>query len=226
MLPAYFRFSVLLLFCLSVQSFGADLRLADREEKLEAGQAFFIEVPLDSESIIAGGYAIDSAGFADLPIVGRVYVHGLKQVEVENYLARRLVDYLKDTHIKVTPAYRLAMLGHWTLPGMYYVDRKATVWEALKISGGPAGEKNLEKLHVMRDGERLEIDVLGPFAQGKSLASAGIQSGDIFIIPIPDDRGFWYWFRETLGITGDVIGIAGSIITIYLTTEFILERNL
>jgi hypothetical protein len=125
-----------------------------------------------------------------------------------------------------TPVVRLTMLGHWQRPGMHYVDPELSVWDACRVVGGPAGETSIDKWHVMRGSQLLGIHLLDEFSRGTSVRNAGIRSGDLFIIPVPNPQsGFWYWFRESLTVTAQIAGIAGTVLTAYVTYLVLEERS-
>lgn len=203
---------------LAAPALPIDLATEPRSERFEAGAALTMEVPLDTSGIFRGGFPIDSAGYADLPVVGRVAVGGRTQAEVETFLAERLANYLKDTHIRVSPAWRITLLGHFTRQGQYYVPPNTTVWETARLAGGIAGERTLEKITVWRGGHEVDIPFLDLYSQGRSLANGGFKSGDIVVVPVPrDNAGAWYWFKETIGVTAQLAGIVSSVITLYIT---------
>jgi protein involved in polysaccharide export with SLBB domain len=203
---------------LAAPSFPADLATAPRSERFEAGAALTMDVPLDTAGIFRGGFPIDSAGYADLPVVGRIQVADRTQAEVEAFLSERLANYLKDTHMKVAPAWRITLLGHFTRQGQYYVPPNTTVWEAARMAGGIAGERTLDEITVWRGGHQVDIPFLDMYSQGRSLANAGFKSGDIIVVPVPrDNTGAWYWFKETIGVTAQLAGIVSSVITLYIT---------
>lgn len=194
-------------------------------EVFRANEGLILRIPLDTGSVLNGSYPIDSAGYVRLPILGRMFIHGKTEAEVQTYLGQKLSSYLKDINIIAAPAIRIALLGHWQKPGMLYVDAGASVWETCLLVGGPAGEQNLGKWKVMRGSEQVSISLLDEFARGSSLRKAGIRSGDIFVIPSPNPQsGFWYWFRESLTVTAQIAGIVGTTLTVYIT-YLILERD-
>jgi protein involved in polysaccharide export with SLBB domain len=191
-----------------------------------ANEGIVIQVPLDTASILNGSYPIDSAGYVKLPVLGRLFIHGKTVGEVESYLGKRMSSYLKDINITTTPAIRLTLIGYWQKPGMLYADPETSVWEACRLVGGPAGERNLDQWTVRRGSSILGISLLDEFSKGSSLRAAGIKSGDIFVIPVPNPQsGFWYWFRESLTVTAEIAGIAGTVLTAYIT-YLILDRGL
>jgi protein involved in polysaccharide export with SLBB domain len=205
---------------------AASLVTAPRNERFTAGQALTVEIPLDTAGLIRGGYPIDSAGFVDFPILGRVLVHDRSQEEVETYLGEKMANYLKDTHIKVSPAYRLTMLGYWAKQGQYYVPPNTTVWEAARMAGGIGGERTLYDIKVLRGSKETDIPFLDEYSRGRTLLAAGFQSGDIIMVPVPrDNTGAWYWFRESLSITAQIAGIASTLITLYITYELLKDQK-
>jgi protein involved in polysaccharide export with SLBB domain len=218
---------LLLIVGLSAGGAGAQgtIATAPSDERFVPGEALHLDVSLDSAAFLNGGYAIDSAGYASVPVLGRIQVGGKSQGEVEEFLGQKLSNYLRDTHIRATPAIRLTLLGHFVRQGQYYVSPKATLWEAVRAAGGIAGERNLDKITVQRGEETIAISFLNEYSAGKTLLAAGIRSGDIFVIPVPrDNTGAWYWFRESLGATAQIATIASTLLTAYIT-YLLLEDN-
>jgi protein involved in polysaccharide export with SLBB domain len=197
-----------------------------RARTFDAVDALLISLPLDTASFLNGGYPVDPQGYADFPVLGRFYVRGMEFSRIEDTLSKGLAPYLRDTYVRVRPAIRLTLLGHWQRPGMHYVDAEATVWEACKVVGGPGGEVNLREWVVMRGSQDLGHPILDAFSRGESLREAGVQSGDIFVIPTPNPQeGFWYWFRESLTVTSQIAAITATVLTTYITYTIIEERQ-
>ena len=189
-----------------------------RDNTFRAGDGIIVSVPMDTEAVINGSFPIDSSGYADIPVVGRIFVHNKTSKQVEDYISKEMAQYLRDTHVRAKPAIRLLLVGNWQHPGMHYVEANASVWEAAKLAGGPAGEVNVKKWIVMRGSEDLTLPVLDEFSRGTSLRNSGVQSGDIFVIPVPNEHaGFWYWFTQSLSATSQVTSILAAVATVYIT---------
>lgn len=216
--------TALLAGALSVAAQG--LPTAPSDERFVAGEALDVRVPLDSAAFLNGGYAIDSAGFAELPVVGRIEVAGRTRASVEEFLGQKFSNYLKDTHIQVVPAIRLTLLGFWTRQGQYYVSPKATVWDAVYKAGGMAGEVTLDQIVVRRGESEIEVSFLDEYSRGRTLAAAGVRSGDIFVMPVPrENAGAWYWLREGLAATATVATIITSFLTVYITYTLLDDQS-
>ncbi len=202
------------------------LPTALHDEQFFKGEALLLHATMDTGSIFNGGYPIDSSGYADLPIIGRVEVAGHGRDEVEAFISAKLANYLRDTHIKVTPAIRLTLLGHWMRPGQYYVSPHATLFEAVLPAGGIAGERTLDEILVQRGEINTGIRFLTLYSNLTTIAQSGIRSGDIVIVPVPrDNTGFWYWMNQSISLTAQIATIAGAVLTAYVTYMLIQERN-
>jgi protein involved in polysaccharide export with SLBB domain len=187
------------------------------DEVFVAGEALTIEVALDTAAFLGGGYPIDSAGFVELPILGKYLVAGRSRDELEAFLGQKFANYLRDTHIKVMPAIRLTLLGFWIHQGMYYVNPKSTVWEAVYISGGMAGERTIDEIEVKRGTTTTRISFLDEYSRGATLQAAGFHSGDIIVVPIPrENTGFWYWFTQGITTTAQIATILTSAMSAYI----------
>lgn len=187
------------------------------DETFRAGEGLTVTAPFDTASVLNGSYPIDSLGYAEIPVVGKVAVGGRSRAEVEAQISKRLAEYLRDANVYITPTVRITFLGHWVRPGMYYVSPEASVWDIFRIAGGPAGERNLEELMVQRAHAPAAVDLLTAFAEGKSFRAAGLRSGDIVVLPVPSERDAWYWFRESLGVTAQLATVMSTLLTAYVT---------
>lgn len=199
------------------QGFAASPSQPFDEDLFRSGEALTVSIPLDTHAVFNGSYPIDSLGYAEIPVVGKILVGDRKTGDVEEFLSKKLGEYLRDPHLTVTPSVRLTFLGHWVHPGMYFVSPKSTVWDLFRGVGGPTDEANLEKIRVMRGSQIIPLDVLTAFSSGANFRTMGLRSGDIIIIPIPSDKGFWYWFRESLSVTAQFASVAATLMTAYIT---------
>ena len=83
---------------------------------------------------------IDAAGFATLPLVGKVHVGGLTVEQAESQLASRLSDFLlKPQPIISIAEYRsqpVSVVGAVNTPGVIQLQGSKTLLEVLSLAGG------------------------------------------------------------------------------------------
>ena len=95
---------------------------------------------IDVEEISNKPIWIDTDGFINLPLVGRLKVAGMTIQEAESLLNDRLRTYVKDPHVVVAvtdfrsqPVSVLGMVGN---PGVHQLQGRKTLLEILSLAGG------------------------------------------------------------------------------------------
>lgn len=189
------------------------------EDRFTAGEALIVEVPGDTSSLVNGIYTIDRYGYIDLPIMGQVQVTNRSRYYVQEVIAKNMVNYTRDINIKVTPAIRIAFIGNFKEPGLYYIHPEKAVWDAFREAKVPLLEGQLQKMYLLRGTQRLPIHPLDLFSSGKTLREAGVQSGDIFALPEPPRRDGWEYFKDIAQIGTTFITATASIITLMILIE-------
>ncbi|MCD7972528.1 MAG: polysaccharide biosynthesis/export family protein [Candidatus Azobacteroides sp.] len=112
-------------------------------------------------NISGSEYIVESDGYIEYPVVGRIRVEGLTRYEVQELIKNLIYPkYLKeDPLIKVTFInYKITILGEVRSPGSYNVDReKCSVFDALALAGDLTIAGKRENVLLMRedgDGEK------------------------------------------------------------------------
>ena len=83
-------------------------------------------------------YLVDSEGYIDYPILGRLHVMGLTTHECEDLIRQKLQPYLNEVPNVTVRAlnYTVSVLGEVNKPGTYSVsDERVTIFEALAQAG-------------------------------------------------------------------------------------------
>jgi polysaccharide biosynthesis/export protein len=85
-------------------------------------------------------FRIDSEGFVELPILGRIRAGGLTLQAFEQELSSRLAEYIRDPQVFVTLAqFRgdpVFFIGAFNAPGIYPLTGSRTLVEMLTVVGG------------------------------------------------------------------------------------------
>lgn len=153
-------------------------------EQFLAGECIRIDIPADTGAFFDTVYAIDGEGMADLPIAGRIVVAGKSRQNIEQYLAGIWTPYLKDTHVKATPAIRVSVTGSVKFPGYYYPHPDQTVYDVINMAGGVTFPYKLDEIEHRRAGDAMSNDLAENISRGQTLREAGIDSGDEIMVPI------------------------------------------
>ena len=160
-------------------------------------------------------FPIDDQGFADFPIVNKINVSKMTTEQIVAFLKDTYKSYLRSPNISVKPVVRISLLGGFTRPGLYYVDLDNSLWEVIRLSGGPILEEGLDEMKWERSGDEQKGDLTQYFETGISLRRMGFRSGDQILTPSSDESTFW----DTVDRFMQFITLATTITFTYLTYQ-------
>lgn len=107
--------------------------------ELGPNDQFLLGVP-QAQEINQRPFRIDSEGFIDLPLVGRVHAAGLTVRGLETLLTTKLADYIRQPQVTITMVqFRsepVFFLGAFRTPGIYPLQGGRTLVEMLAVVGG------------------------------------------------------------------------------------------
>jgi polysaccharide export outer membrane protein len=107
--------------------------------ELGPNDQFLIGVP-QAQEINQRPFRIDSEGFIDLPLVGRIHAAGLTVRGLETLLTTKLADYIRQPQVTITMVqFRsepVFFLGAFRTPGIYPLQGGRTLVEMLAVVGG------------------------------------------------------------------------------------------
>ena len=99
-------------------------------------------------------YTVDTDGEIDFPVLGKMYVAGMKREEIAEYIKNELIkeNLVKDPVVTVEFANLcISVLGEVNNPGRFSIDRdKLTVLDALSMAGDLTIYGNRSKVMVLR----------------------------------------------------------------------------
>lgn len=98
------------------------------------------------------GYMIENDGSITLPVVGKIEVAGLTQVEAQSRIQLKTNEFLKGALVKVKMLnFKITLLGEFKSPGVYYnYNNSLTVMEAIGMAGGLTDYAKINRLLVVR----------------------------------------------------------------------------
>ncbi len=121
------------------------------------------------------GYLINSQGYIDFPVIGKIKLAGLSRVEATDLLKEKLKDYLSNPIVNIRIInFKITVIGDVRSPGTYTIpNERITVLEAL----GLAGDLNIT-------GIRSNILVIREKDGKKTSTRLDLTSGDIVNSPV------------------------------------------
>jgi len=193
-MPKLNPFTYLVLLVLIIPSFAVDMPnpaqggQGGSKFPFKAGDALLINTFPDTSSFLNRVFPIDGSGSIELPIKGKVNVLRMSQTDLQKYIEDNFKSYLRYPNVYVKPLVRISFLGGFQRPGLYYVDYDASLWEAVRRTGGPISEEGIYDMEWDRNGKTKLDDLEGMFESGVSLKMMGFRSGDQIWTPIESRR--------------------------------------
>jgi polysaccharide biosynthesis/export protein len=107
-------------------------------------------------AIYLNSYTVNDSGFVEFPLIGKVMVDGLKIVEIQKELQKKVNEYLKNTVVIVKLAnFRVSMLGEFNHPGKYVVYQdKINIFEAIAMAGDMTDFAKRDQVMLLRESEK------------------------------------------------------------------------
>lgn len=158
------------------------------------------------EPDMSGEFTVDETGVVVFPRVGEYNVLHDTPESLNTRLQADYRTYLVNPSIEVTVLRRVRIMGAVNRPGLFPVDPTITVADALAMAGGATPLGDPDKLQIIRDGERIDVDV----SQDTRIADSPIQSGDQLWVP---ERS---WFARNTGIVAAAITGAVTLIAVLI----------
>lgn len=94
----------------------------------------------EAEDISSRSYQIDSGGFINLPLVGRIQAAGQTAPGLEAVIAKELSVYYKDPKVAVSVtevrSQPVSVIGSVATPGVHQIRGRKTLIEVLSLAGG------------------------------------------------------------------------------------------
>lgn len=178
----------------SLQQISTEEKTFQQVSVFMPNEAVSIQVIHDSTSVFNGIYKIDERGYVNIPVIGNLSISNLSISQLIDTIKIRCIDYLPFPNIRVTPLMRLSLLGGFYKPGLYWIDSRNSLWDAIHLAGGFQREDGLKLLRWERDGKIISKNLTSLFQSGASLQSIGFKSGDQLCITSRPKTSFS--FRE------------------------------
>lgn len=101
------------------------------------------------------GYLVDSEGFIEYPVLGKVKLGGLTKKEAKEKLVCELLEYLKDPTVNIRYLnYRISVIGEVNHPSTFTIpSEKISILGALGMAGDMTAYGKRESVLIIREEE-------------------------------------------------------------------------
>jgi len=150
---------------------------------------------------------VNSSGQISLPLIGTVMAGGLTVSELEKLLAEKLSEnYLQDPQVSVFvkefSSQRITMEGAVGSPGIYPLQGRTTLLQAIARAGGVADLANLQGIVIFRqvDGQKMAAVFDLQAIRGGNAEDPEVYGDDIIVIDVSGPRSALRRFLEAFSV--------------------------
>jgi protein involved in polysaccharide export with SLBB domain len=147
-----------------------------------------------------------------LPNIPPITLHGVLDSELEPYLTKELLKYVKTVTLEATPLVRLSLLG-FPNSNFYTVPVDLAITDLISTAGGWGSPQVVPGKAVIRRNGRVFLDskaTAEAVRQNKTVGDMALRDGDEFYVPDKGTGNRWQGAMAVLGGLGSVFWIIRS----------------
>jgi protein involved in polysaccharide export with SLBB domain len=144
-----------------------------------------ISLSVEGEQRLNDTFTVETGRVLVLPQIGEIALAGVLRSELNDYLTRRLGQFIRSPVIQSRSLVRVAIMGAVGRPGFYTVPTSILMEDVLNTAGGPSPQAKLLEIRIERgeqriwDGEALQAAI----TEGRTLDYLGLRAGDRVLVP-------------------------------------------
>ena len=160
-------------------------------ESYVIGQGDLLEVFVWRNEQLSRQVTVRPDGKISLPLVQDLQAEGLTVLQLKDQITRRLKQYVQNPTVTVIisqiGSYRISVLGKVAAPGVYSINTRTTLLEAISLAGGFTEWANKRKITLIRNeggrNKKFRINY-NKIVSGKDPSQNIIlQRGDTIVVP-------------------------------------------
>jgi protein involved in polysaccharide export with SLBB domain len=160
------------------------------------------------ESTLTDTFTVRTGQVLKLPNIPEFSLHGLLRSELQDFMARKIAEYIRNPQVDAVALVRVAVTGAVNRPGFFNVPAETPASQVVMVAGGPSNNASLQKVEVHR-GEAVLLtreQMSTALAAGTSIDQLNIHGGDQFVVG--EKPSGWRGTLQTVGLfTGVLTGI-------------------
>jgi polysaccharide export outer membrane protein len=177
-------------FAFLVLAVGAHAQGVPADYRLHAGDKLDISVWKETE-MQRPGIVIPPDGKVSFPLAGQIMAAGRTVTEVRQDIEQHLKTYIPEAVVTVsvvdTAGNVAYVIGQVTKPGVFPLNPRINVLQALALAGGGTAFAKLDSVIVLRGSQASQRVLPFRFSQvseGKNLEqNVELESGDVIVVP-------------------------------------------
>jgi len=150
--------------------------ISAQEYKFKKGDYIVIFVYNSPE--LTGEFGIHPDGNIRLPLIGKIYVLGKTEKEINEIIRKEITRYIKNPYITIYPKYTVSVVGFVRNPSVIMVTGSERLIEIIAQAGGFSPEAS-GKVIIYRNNKKINISKKNIFAYDSEFGY--IEPGDVII---------------------------------------------
>ena len=134
------------------------------------------------DTMASGTFVVQADGTCNLPILGKFEVAGKEPEELRRELESAYSKYYSALTLTVEPLYRVYVLGEVRKPGEVYITGSEDILSIVAMAG-PTADADLSGVKLVKRKGAKKVNLSKALKEGLSAAEAGIESGDLILVP-------------------------------------------
>ena len=189
---------------------AATIRARLRDGDFDVGDRVFISVRTDS--MVSDTVTVRAGRVIRLPNLPDISLQGVLRSELQDYLTKQLLRYIKRPDVQTTSLVRIAVMGSVSKPGYYQLPADLALADAIMMAGGPTTTADVDKTQIKRGNDVVYSSTLlgQEVAKGATLDQLNIRPGDQILI---GERHKTNWALVGT-LTGVTVGLISTILVI------------
>ncbi len=127
---------------------------------------------------LSGDFFIQQSGDVQLPYIGLIPVSGRSFESVRAEIKHKYKKIYRNPELVVQPLFRVNVLGEVQRPGVFYVTGVERLSDLLALAGGETRDANLNKIYLIRNQRKMDINAGDILLKGQRLKDFGLRSND------------------------------------------------
>ena len=182
--------------------------IQNRLERGDFNAGDLIALTVVEESTLTDTFTVRTGQVLKLPNIPEFSLHGLLRSELQDFMAKKIAEYVRNPQVDAVALVRVAVTGAVNRPGFFSVPAETPASQVVMVAGGPSNKASLEKVEIRRGDSVLvsKDEMSTALAAGTSLDQLNIHGGDQFVVG--EKPGGWRGTLQTIGLlTGVFTGI-------------------